>query len=170
MGRPHGPQQRPHPILARISRNLFGTLPDSGRSAPKIIRPLTLFLREGRGTKVKKAPFFNNDFEGSVWAPTRPPAKTQPNSCRNEPKLFGHTSRYCEQCSRNLQAPNSIFRGETWDRSQKSTIFQQWLWGVSMGTPMAPSKDPSRFLPEWAETFLAHCQIVWAVLQKFSGT
>ena len=46
---------------------LFGTLPDSVSSAPEIFRPLTLFLWERRGTEVKKAPFFNSDFEGTPW-------------------------------------------------------------------------------------------------------
>ena len=69
-GHSHGPQQRPLPILAGMGRNFFGTLPDSVSSAPEIFRPLTLFLRESRGTEVKKAPFFKSDFEGSVWALT----------------------------------------------------------------------------------------------------
>ena len=92
-GHPHGPQQRPLPILAGMGRNFFGILPDSVSSLPEIFRSLTLFLRERRGTEVKKVPFFNSDFEGSVWALTWPPANTPPNSCPNGPKLFGHTAR-----------------------------------------------------------------------------
>ena len=76
-----------------MGRNFFGTLPDSVSSAPEIFRLLTLFLRERRGTEVKKAPFFNSDFEGSVWALTWPPAKTPLNYCRNGLKLLGHTAR-----------------------------------------------------------------------------
>ena len=92
-GHPHGPQQRPHPILDEMGRNFFGTLSDNVSSASEIYRPLTLFLGERHGTEVKKAPFFNSDYEGLVWALTRPPAKTPPNSCRNGPKLFWHTAR-----------------------------------------------------------------------------
>ena len=92
-GHSHGPQQRPHPILAGIGRNFLGTLPDSVSSAPEIFRSVTQFLLDRCGTEVKKAPFFNSDFEGLVWAPTRPPAKTPPNSCKNGLKLFWHTAR-----------------------------------------------------------------------------
>ena len=123
-GHSHGPQQRPCPILAGMGRNFFGTLPDSLSSAPEIFRSLTLFLWERHGTEVKKAPFFNIDFEGLVWALTRPPAKTPPNSCWNGPKLFWHNTRYFEQCSRNFQVPDLIFTGEMWDRTQKRAIFQ----------------------------------------------
>ena len=74
MGFPHGPHLRPHPILSGMSRNFFGTLPDSVSSAPEIFRPLTQFLRERCGTELKKELFFNSDFEGLVWALTRPPS------------------------------------------------------------------------------------------------
>ena len=62
----------PAKTLPNSCRNFLGTLPTILSSAPEIFRPLTLFLRERRGTEVKKAPLFTSDFEGSVWALTCP--------------------------------------------------------------------------------------------------
>ena len=80
MGTHTAPQQRTHPIHAGMGRNLFGTLPDSVSSAPEIFRLLTLFLWERRGTEVKKAPFFNSDFEGTPWGVS--PTEKNFNGCR----------------------------------------------------------------------------------------
>ena len=45
-GHSHGPQQRPHPILAGMGRNFFGTLSDSVSSVPEIISSMPLFSWE----------------------------------------------------------------------------------------------------------------------------
>ena len=86
-----------------MGRNFFGILPDSVSSLPEIFRSLTLFLWERHGTEVKKAPFFNIDFEGLVWALTQPPAKTPPN-------LAGTALNFFDTLPGSLSSAPEIFR------------------------------------------------------------
>ena len=50
----HGPLWGPQPILARITLNFFGILPDSVRKFSEIIRPVPLFLWEQHLSKPPK--------------------------------------------------------------------------------------------------------------------
>ena len=81
------PPAKTLPNLAGMGLNFFDTLPGSLSSAPEVFRPLTLFLRERRGTEVKKAPLFTSDFEGQ-YGHSHAPSKDSTQFLQERAKTF----------------------------------------------------------------------------------